>query len=123
MRKSSIVVSVVAALVVAVMGGFVGTATAGSRSVATGRRVRVAPNVRHDVSQPLRDLRPDPTTISRAHPALRAPGAPQRVIHARDTSGRPPAPPTIPSPIANFDGISASGSAPPDTQAAAGPTQ
>ena len=123
MRKSSIVVSLVAALVVAVMGGFVGAATAGSRPVATGRHVRVSPSVRHDVSPPLRDLRPDATTISRAHPALRGPGGPERVIHAPDTSGRPPAPPTIPSPIANFDGIGASGSAPPDTQADAGPTQ
>src|SRR5207253_3514791 len=124
MRKRSVVViSFVSALAVAAIGGSVGTATAPSGPVPTGRHVRVASNVHHDVSPALRDLRPDPTTISRAHPALRVPGAPQRVIHARDTSGRPTVPPAIPSPVANFDGISASGSAPPDTQAAAGPTQ
>src|SRR5213595_2180165 len=84
MRKRSVVViPFVSALVVAVAGGSVGTATAAPGPVRIGRHVRVAPNAHHDVSPPLRDLRPY-RAISRAHPALRVPGAPQRVVHARD---------------------------------------
>src|SRR5439155_14960410 len=74
-----------------------------------------------DVSKPLRDMEPS-TTPGRAHPALHVPGRPQRLVRSRDTSGHT-AHPRIPSPIANFDGISANGSAPPDTQGAAGTTQ
>ena len=57
-----------------------------------------------------------------AHPALRVPGKPEREISVPDSSGHGLRP-TIPPPIANFDGISANGSAPPDTSAAAGLTQ
>ena len=71
---------------------------------------------------PLRDLKPT-GAHGHAHPALRVPGGTGSIVHAKDTSGTRPGRPMIPSPTANFDGISANGSAPPDTQGAAGSTQ
>src|SRR5438093_12257342 len=85
------------------------------------RHVMVSVNVHHDVSAPLRDLKPSPG-LSRAYPAKRVPGPPGPVVHARDTSGQHGLP-RIPAPSVNFDGITANGSAPPHTQAAAGATQ
>src|SRR5204862_3542409 len=89
---------------------------------ASGYRVIVRPNAHHDVSPPLGEL-PDSGTPGTAHPALRGQVAPsQRIVRAKNTSSRSRRPAT-PSPIANFDGITANGSAPPDTQGAAGTTQ
>ena len=123
MRRSLVVVSsMVAVLVLAAIVGTTVPAGAKVRSTPPGHGVVVTPNVHHDVSAPLRDLKPS-TTRGIAHPALRVHGGSGLVVHAKDTSGGKPPSPHIPSPIANFDGISANGSAPPDTSAAAGLTQ
>lgn len=104
-------------------------ASASAPAIAASRRapsvrpggVVVRPNVRHDVSAPLRDMRPSGAP-GHAHPALRvATGPSGPVVRASDTSGRVGRP-RIPSPTVSFDGIAANGSAPPDTQGAAGST-
>jgi hypothetical protein len=88
------------------------------KSLATrGYRVHVWKNVHHDLSLPLKDM-VDSGTTGTAHPALREAGHPGTEVRATDT-GRARHHLT-PSPTANFDGISASGSAPPDTQGAPG---
>jgi hypothetical protein len=101
--------------------GPAGTAGARHKPVKTG--ARVSRNVHHDVSPPLRDIPPS-RTPGTAHPALRVPAGPSGpVVRARDTSGAIPGSALIPGTTANFDGIAANGSAPPDTQGAAGSTQ
>ncbi len=123
MRRSPVVATaIVAFLTLVALAGPSSPALARSDPHhAVGGAVVVTANVHHDVSPPLRDITPS-TTPGRSHPALRDPNArPGPVVHAKDTSGM--GSPRIPSPIANFDGISANGSAPPDTQGAAGSTQ
>lgn len=120
-RLPGFVVSSLALLVLASVAGLnapAGAATGSTRSHDAGF---VANAVHHDVSPPLRDITPS-TTKGKAHPALRVRSKPESPVPAKDTSGTSQRP-TIPSPIANFDGISANGSAPPDTSAAAGLTQ
>src|SRR5207248_4255145 len=85
-------------------------------------RVAVAPAVHHDVSAPLRDIAPS-RTPARAHPAKRAGRPTGTSVRAHDTSGVHASPPSIPTPTANFDGITADGVAPPDNDGAAGTTQ
>ena len=121
MRRLPVVGSLMAALTLSAVAGFSSPAAAGPRE-STGGKVVVANAVHHDVSPPLRDIEPS-TTPGRSHPALRLAGKPGPAVHAKDTSGGKPPHPGVPSPIANFDGISANGSAPPDTSAAAGLTQ
>jgi hypothetical protein len=120
-RLPGFVVSSLALLVLASVAGLnapAGASTGSARSRSAGF---VANAVHHDVSPPLRDIKPS-TTQGKAHPALRVHSKPEARVPAKDTSGTSQRP-TIPSPIANFDGISANGSAPPDTSAAAGLTQ
>src|SRR5204863_550592 len=83
--------------------------------------VEVTRNSHPAVPRPLRDL-PDTATRGTSHPALRGPRTAGAAVRAKDTSGHHRLP-GIPSPTANFDGISASGFAPPDTVGAAGTTQ
>ena len=121
MRKLGVVATSLLAL--SNLAGLIGSsAQAVARPAdAAKRHVMVSREVHHDVSPPLRNMTPS-TTPGRSHPALRVHGAPQKVVRSKDTSGTV-ANPRIPSPIANFDGIAANGSAPPDTQGAAGTTQ
>lgn len=123
MRRSSVVVpACVALLGVAMLVGLSPTATASSGSARAHRHVLVSDAVHHDVSPPLRDIPPSQTP-GRAYPARRIPGGQGPEVRAKDTSGIRPGRPLIPSPSASFDGIAANGSAPPDTQGAAGTTQ
>jgi hypothetical protein len=84
--------------------------------------VIVKPEVHHDTSPPLRNMREDPRAPHNAHPAIRHPRANQPQSASRDTSASSSTP-RIPSTSSNFDGIGANGSAPPDDDGAAGPTQ
>ncbi len=122
MRRTSFVIAAVAALIAAGSMGASVAAAAGSAPDRIRHNPIVRPNVHHDVSPPLREMQPS-GTHGIAHPALRTTPATGRGVSATDTSGTRPGRPSIPSPIANFDGISANGSAPPDTQGAAGTSQ
>jgi hypothetical protein len=124
MKKSPFVT--VAFVMLVAVAGLVGSsvvASARTQTSSSGVRPIIAPNVHHDVSKPLRDMLPS-NTPGHAHPALRVPNSSsQPTVHAGDTRSRASRNRLIPSPTANFDGISANGSAPPDTQGAAGTTQ
>ena len=82
------------------------------------------PAVHHDTSPPLRSLPPSHTP-GKAHPVRPVPPGPSASSHnsAQNTSGPKSSSPLALSTISNFDGISANGSAPPDDDGAAGPTQ
>src|SRR5438093_1189215 len=111
MRKLSAVCTTVAAVVytAGLLGGI--TPADAKTGHASGYRVIVRPNAHHDVSPPLGEL-PDSGTPGTAHPALRGQVAPsQQIVRAKNTSSRSRRPAT-PSPIANFEGITANGSAP-----------
>src|SRR6266700_6992383 len=81
--------------------------------------------VHHDVSPPLRSIRPL-LDRGRVHPVLhaRVKTSAGRVVNSPDTSGLRPLAPNIPATSADFAGNGDScGCQPPDTQGAAGPTQ
>src|SRR5712691_3229888 len=124
-KRSSVpaAASLLSVLTFVALAGLGSPAIARAGSSQVSRHARVTANVHHDTSPPLRDLKPS-SARSRSWPARRVEAGPPRpIVHAKDTSGTRPGRPRIPSPSANFDGISANGSAPPDTQGAAGPTQ
>jgi hypothetical protein len=74
----------------------------------------------HDTSPPLRQIHPSEQSGT-GHPAKHH-GGDSRQTASSNTSGHA-ATPRIPSTNASFNGISANGSAPPDNEGAAGPTQ
>jgi hypothetical protein len=79
------------------------------------------PEKHHDRSQPLRSIPPSHTP-GKSHPARPVPVGPHTSGPAAgNTSG--PQRAAAPATIANFDGIGANGSAPPDNDVAAGPNQ
>jgi hypothetical protein len=85
--------------------------------------VVVAAEVHHDTSRPLRAIAPS-LTPGHPHPALHGKPVTGAASVAPDTSSPlAPAVPRIPATSANFTGIGANGSAPPDDDGAIGPTQ
>jgi hypothetical protein len=90
------------------------------------RAVRLAgdsgPEKHHDKSPPLRTI-PNSHTPGKAHPARPVPGGPSQHSGTvtKNTGGGPAR--FAPTASANFDGIGANGSAPPDNDVAAGPSQ
>lgn len=103
-----------------------GAASASSRplSPAAPFTVHVAAAVHHMKSRPLRSIAPSHTR-GRVYPVRPTPPGPAAFsrTRAQNTAG-PLAPSSLaPTKIANFDGIAANGSAPPDNEVAAGPTQ
>jgi hypothetical protein len=89
----------------------------------------VIPEVKHDVSPPLRDLvsRESPVTKNRIallNPTRIVPLAPGSVAHAADSLASSPLPFQVATTnILNFDGVNAQGFAPPDTNGSVGATQ
>ena len=73
MRRSSLVVASVVALSTAVPLGAVAGASVRTTPAVADRHVVVSRNVHHDVSLPLRDLKPT-GAHGHAHPALRVSG-------------------------------------------------
>jgi hypothetical protein len=112
-----------------------GTAQARSSSshVSSLGRVTVNAAVKHDVSPPLRSIKPVYTaTVTRQHPLLRLPALPKGVPNGiRDHVQNARVPAAIPSPSNSFDGVGNGftgpqgtftvTSAPPDTNGAVGP--
>jgi hypothetical protein len=97
--------------------------TAYTQQAQTG--VEVIPEVKHDVSPPLRDIPPKPRhsgppeehEIRLLHP-------PRPIQHVPDSALQTFALPRVATTAGlNFDGVSANGSAPPDTNGSAGQTQ
>src|SRR5438034_1259044 len=89
----------------------------------------VIPEVKHDVSPPLRDLvsRESPVTKNRIallNPTRIVPLAPGSVAQAADSLASSPLPFQVATTnILNFDGVNAQGFAPPDTNGSVGATQ
>jgi hypothetical protein len=91
--------------------------------VPSPRQVIATRDVKHDTSPPFR-LIPPSGTASRPHPALHPEAPVAAALSAPDTSGQSADTLTrIPTPTVNFAGISSDGSAPPDNDGAAGPSQ
>src|SRR3954451_16929837 len=98
--------------------GFVAVAPGGSPASAGSPAPQSSDSgaeVHHDTSQPLRSIPPS-RGRGHAHPALHGNSGPSAHSNfsARDTSGGGPQSPAAPGTTANFDGIPANGSAPPD---------
>ena len=112
----------IVATAVSITGG-TAAAAAAPTAAPSSSPVVVSNEVHHDTSVPLRALAPS-LTPSRAHPALHGRPATGVALAAPDTSGPvAAATPRIPATTANFSGIGANGSAPPDNDGAIGPTQ
>src|SRR5205807_6814698 len=106
----------------------VGVGTSGAASpppgppVAHGPGTDSGPDKHHDRSSALRSIPPSHTP-GKSHPARPVPGGPSASsgTHAANTGGTQSA--AAPTAGSNFDGIGANGSAPPDNDVAAGPSQ
>jgi hypothetical protein len=104
-------------------GGRTATASAIPRSVPPINQVVVTAEAHHDTSPPLRTISASHTP-ARVHPALHTLPLSTSGVSSPDTSGsRLRSSPLIPAPTTSFSGIGANGSAPPDNDGAAGPTQ
>ena len=103
--------------------GLAGPAGLRASLVASASPAEVSGDLHHDTSAPLASLAPKHEP-GRAHPAKHHdvdPASPR--TDSPDTSRQASTAPRIPSTTANFSGIGANGSAPPDNDGAIGPTQ